>query len=282
MLFNVASLLCDERQFVDGQLATESQLIAFLQTELIGKACRNRKDPYTVNTLKLHVAAITDLCRQQVDFGINSHPKPRTTNVRAILYTYSTNCHERNRQQYADRSAGSIFDGYNSERVLKIARATLSRPDDPVQGLLDFLLGNYMLLRGNNRREIELADLYLLSVENEGPTTCKVLVILLCNGKTNLHGRVDPAGAMRNQEVLVWPIFILALHFILQVSLTGSHSQRSSQMIPGLTPSFSFSTVSDIIGNTSQTQSKNLKKTYAGRKAGAEIRGVGESYFPYI
>ncbi|ODQ76035.1 hypothetical protein LIPSTDRAFT_224306 [Lipomyces starkeyi NRRL Y-11557] len=46
-----------------------------------------------------------------------------------------------------------------------------------------------MLLRGNNRREIEPADLYLLPLENEGPTKCKVLVILLCNGKTNQHGQ---------------------------------------------------------------------------------------------
>ncbi|KAK9357414.1 hypothetical protein V1504DRAFT_436765 [Lipomyces starkeyi] len=191
--------LCDERQFVDGQLAKESKLIAFLQTELVDKACRNRKDPYTVNTLKLHVAAITDLCWQQVDFGINPPAKPRTANIQAILNTYSTNTHERNRQ-YAERGASSIFDGYNSEGMLKKTRATLSRPDgygDRVQGLLDFLLGNYMLLRGNNRREIELADSYLLPLENEGPTTCKVLVILLRNGKTNLHRRVDPAGAMR-------------------------------------------------------------------------------------
>ncbi|KAK9326508.1 hypothetical protein V1520DRAFT_149876 [Lipomyces starkeyi] len=99
----------------------------------------NRREPYTVNTLKLHVAAITDLWRQQVDFGINPHPKPRTANVQAILNTYSTNAHERNRQQYADRGAGSIFDGYNSDGMLNIA-ATLSRPDgygDRVQGLLD-------------------------------------------------------------------------------------------------------------------------------------------------
>ncbi|KAK9357810.1 hypothetical protein V1504DRAFT_436385 [Lipomyces starkeyi] len=73
---------CDARQFVDGQLATESKLIAFLQTELIDKGCRNRKEPYTVNTLKLHVAAITDLWRQQVDFGINPHPKPRPDHQR--------------------------------------------------------------------------------------------------------------------------------------------------------------------------------------------------------
>ncbi|KAK9333027.1 hypothetical protein V1520DRAFT_352429 [Lipomyces starkeyi] len=157
---------CDERQFVDGQLATQPKLIAFLQTELID--CRSMWTPS-------QTCGGSRLIRTQ----------PPTY--------YSTNAPERNRQQCADRGAGSIFDGYNSE------------------GLLDFLLNNYMLLRGNNRREIELANLYLLPLENEGPTKCKVLVILLC--KTNQHGRVDHAGAMRNQEVLEWPILMLALHF---------------------------------------------------------------------
>ncbi|KAK9430914.1 hypothetical protein V1505DRAFT_91218 [Lipomyces doorenjongii] len=110
---------CDEREFVDGQLATESKLIAFLHTELIERGCWNRKEHYTVNTLKLHMAAITDLWKQQVDFGINPHQRPRTTNVQAILSTYSMNAHERKRQKYADRGAGSLFDGYNSEGMLK-------------------------------------------------------------------------------------------------------------------------------------------------------------------
>ncbi|KAK9327643.1 hypothetical protein V1520DRAFT_328980 [Lipomyces starkeyi] len=70
---------CDERRFVDGQLATEQKLIAFLQNELIGKGCCNREWPYIFNRLKLHVAAIADFWKQQVDFGVKEHPKPRTT-----------------------------------------------------------------------------------------------------------------------------------------------------------------------------------------------------------
>ncbi|KAK9365391.1 hypothetical protein V1509DRAFT_667178 [Lipomyces kononenkoae] len=76
---------CDERQFVDGQLATESKLIAFLQTELIEKVSRNRQLPYSMSTLKLHVAAVTDLWKQQVDFGLNPHPTPSPKDVRFRL-----------------------------------------------------------------------------------------------------------------------------------------------------------------------------------------------------
>ncbi|KAK9233961.1 hypothetical protein V1525DRAFT_391927, partial [Lipomyces kononenkoae] len=157
-----------------------------------------------------NVVQITDLWKQQIDLGINPHPKPRSANVQAML------------NGTAPPARYSIFDGYNTEGMLKISRATLSHQGsygDRIQGLLDFLLGNYMLLRGNNRRNIEMADLYLLPHETEGPTQCNVLVILLSNRKTNQHGRVDHAGAMRNQDVLVCPFFMLLLHFFYRFHL---------------------------------------------------------------
>ncbi|KAK9234999.1 hypothetical protein V1525DRAFT_458921 [Lipomyces kononenkoae] len=129
-----------------GMVATEQKFIAFMQTELVVKGCRNGDRPY-LNTLKLHVAAVTDLWKQQVDLGINPHPKPRSANVQAILKGYSKQTYDRNRESHQDRAAGSIFDGYNTEGMLKISRATLSRQGsygDRIQGLLDFLLGNYI------------------------------------------------------------------------------------------------------------------------------------------
>ncbi|KAK9258920.1 hypothetical protein V1519DRAFT_463264, partial [Lipomyces tetrasporus] len=232
---------CDERQFVDGQLATESKLIAFLQTELIDKGCRNRNEPYTVNTLKLHVAAITDLWKQQVDFGINPHPRPRTDNVQAILNTYSINAHERKRQIYADRGAGSN----NSEGMLKIAGAALSWQDkygDRIQGLLDFLLGNYMLLRGDNTREIELADLF--------------------------HIDQEPFPVLRsNEEWFDTKLFVQYAPRKRATDRTTAIDYKNTQM-KWTNRMFSEANI------------LSTKKTHAGRKAGAQmakIRGVGES-----
>ncbi|KAK9239696.1 hypothetical protein V1525DRAFT_430591 [Lipomyces kononenkoae] len=114
-----------------------AKLIAFMQTELIDKGCRNGDRPYMLNTLKLHVAAVTDLWKQQVDLGITPHPKPRSANVQAMLNGYSEQTYDRNRESYQDRAAGSIFNGYNTEDMLKISRATLSRQDsygDRIQG----------------------------------------------------------------------------------------------------------------------------------------------------
>ncbi|ODQ68899.1 hypothetical protein LIPSTDRAFT_76665 [Lipomyces starkeyi NRRL Y-11557] len=93
---------CDSRQFVDVQLATEQKPIVFLQTELVNKGCRNRDTPCMGNTLKLHVAAVTDLWKQQVDIPINPHSKPRSANVQVILNAYTMNIYERNQESKAD------------------------------------------------------------------------------------------------------------------------------------------------------------------------------------
>ncbi|KAK9313639.1 hypothetical protein V1524DRAFT_478209 [Lipomyces starkeyi] len=68
-----------------------------------------------------------------------------------------------------------------------------------------------------------------------------------------------------------------SLHCII---LTGSNSQCSGQMIPGLTSSSSFSTMKWTNRMFSEANILSTKKTHAGRKAGAqmaEIQGVDES-----
>ncbi|KAK9334405.1 hypothetical protein V1521DRAFT_458005 [Lipomyces starkeyi] len=138
-----------------------------------------------------------------------------------------------------------------------------------------------MLLRGNNRREIELADLYLLPLENEGPTKCKVLVILLCNGKTNQHGRVDHAGAMRNQEVLVEPFPVLRSNdtwFDTKLFVQYAARKRATDRTTAI--DYKNTQMKWTNRMFSEANILSTKKTHAGRKAGAqmaEIRGVGES-----
>ncbi|KAK9370765.1 hypothetical protein V1509DRAFT_616771 [Lipomyces kononenkoae] len=64
-------------------------------------------------------------------------------------------------------------------------------------------------MRGDNRREIELADLYLLPLENEGPTKCNVLVGLLClvwtglgpvHARSTVHVDGEPFPVLRSNE----------------------------------------------------------------------------------
>jgi hypothetical protein len=68
----------------------------------------------------------------------------------------------------------------------------------------DLLLGHYYLLRGENRRKIELADLSLLDYPAaEGPITCSYLVSLLQDSKMNKTARKEFMGALRYKDPLL-------------------------------------------------------------------------------
>ncbi|KAK9311661.1 hypothetical protein V1524DRAFT_457203 [Lipomyces starkeyi] len=180
--------------------------------------------------------------------------------------------------------------------MLRIARATLSRPDRygdrPGPGFPSWQLHALAW-------EQQVRDRAGGSVSDEGPTKCKVLVILLCNGKTNQHGRVGHAGAMRNQEVLVCPIFLLALHFLYRYHMDREPLPmfRSNDTWFDTKLFVQYAARKHATDRTTAIDYKNTqmkwtnrmfseanilstKKTQAGRKAGAqmaEIPGVGES-----
>ena len=42
-----------------------------------------------------------------------------------------------------------------------------------------------MLLHGEDRRHMQMADLFALPLRNEGPTPCEAMVLTVSNGKTN-------------------------------------------------------------------------------------------------
>ena len=68
---------------------------------------------------------------------------------------------------------------------------------------MDLLFGHYYLLRGENRRKMELADLSLLDYpSSEGPTLCGCLVSLLQDGKMNKTAKKEFMGALRYKDPL--------------------------------------------------------------------------------
>ncbi len=69
---------------------------------------------------------------------------------------------------------------------------------------LDFLIGYYFLLCGDNRCKLELADLNVIDFFNEGLQPCKTWVYIFDNGKTNLTGKKQYMGVMRHKDVEVY------------------------------------------------------------------------------
>jgi hypothetical protein len=111
-------------------------------------------------------------------------------------------------------ATGTFLDGYSLDRQFaNIMNEGFDR--NSPQALRDrtmSALSHFGLLRGENTRGIQLPDLQFLSLdEQEGPSLCDVMVILLLNGKTNQEGRTQYMGAMRNKDWRCCPMGALAM-----------------------------------------------------------------------
>jgi hypothetical protein len=162
------------------------------RTEKIGRA--------TVNS---YVAAMVDLWRQQQRLKINNHPSPRDGAVSAFIKITGYEENDRRRKNFADRGADTMLDGYTTtEQIQNIARffwMTSHNHGTSLRNLLAFLLSHYALMRGESARRMELADLHSNELENEGYTSCRALVMVMRQGKTNQVGRIEVGATMRNK-----------------------------------------------------------------------------------
>jgi len=66
--------------------------------------------------------------------------------------------------------------------------------------LTDLLLSHYILAQGNDRRAAEISDLFTFEFPGEGPTQYIPLIFTTRSRKTNQHGRLKTAGALRSRD----------------------------------------------------------------------------------
>jgi hypothetical protein len=83
----------------------------------------------------------------------------------------------------------------------------------------DHLLGHATVTRGDNRREVQLTDLVLIDLQNEGPKpdeSAPCLIMTMRQGKHNQHGKVKYMGCIRNVDLILCPLSALAFYFFYQ------------------------------------------------------------------
>jgi hypothetical protein len=162
---------------------------------------------FTRSTVDAYVAAILELWRVQVAHGNSNVENPRGIAVRGFLEQRGRQRGKLDREAYKDRGGEGIQAGYSTDEWLRIQDILLSGAAYAPQSLrtrVDLLLGHYYLLRGENRRKMELADLSLLDYPSaEGPTACGCLVSLLQDGKMNKTARKEFMGALRHKDPLL-------------------------------------------------------------------------------
>ena len=161
----------------------------------------------TRGTIDAYLAAVMELWRVQVAHGNSNRENPRGSAVRGFLEQRARQRSQLDRASFTDRGIDSIQAGYSPEEWLRIQDLLLTGAAHIPQNLrtrVDLLFGHYYLLRGENRRKIELADLSLLDYpQSEGPTQCGCLVTLLQDGKLNKTARKEFMGSIRHKNPLL-------------------------------------------------------------------------------
>ncbi|KAF6527764.1 hypothetical protein HZS61_008066 [Fusarium oxysporum f. sp. conglutinans] len=137
----------------------------------------------TRGTIDAYIAAVIELWRLQVAHGNANTENSRGAAVRGFLKQRGRQRGKHDCASFKDRGTDGIQAGYSPDEWLRVQDLLLSGAAYMPQNLctrVDLLFGHYYLLRGENRRKMELADLSLLDYpSSEGPTPCGCLVTLL-------------------------------------------------------------------------------------------------------
>ena len=201
-LAQVAELLADDREdyVAPAGLALPGDAPAAAAPEAVGTLL-------TRGTVDAYIAAVIELWRVQVAHGSHNTENPRGAAVRGFLEQRGRQRGRLDRDSFQDRGKEGIQAGYSPEEWLRVQDLLLGGAALLPQNLrtrADLLFGHYYLLRGENRRKMELADLSLLDYPaTEGPTPCSCLVSLLRDGKLNKTARKEFMGALRHRDPLL-------------------------------------------------------------------------------
>jgi hypothetical protein len=158
------------------------------------------------------------------------------------------------------------------------------------------LFGHYLVLRGENRRIAELADLAVLQYPlTEGPTACFAIVLQITAGKTNKSGSAEYIGAMRHKNPLLCSIGALAQYFYWRWHISSEEppifknrqSWYGTKLLVGnnkrarLSYAAQYSSTVDAFAQAGIT---SIAKTHVMHSCGAcaaELHGVSERQVSY-
>jgi hypothetical protein len=251
--------------------------------------------PLLWRSIEGYISAVMDLYRQQVSQKEHTNPNPRGPALEGRIDAIRRGERQKRKDHYVDRQLGSLVDGYNTEemrRVCEVLRQQVRQPEQHLRTLLDFLLGHFLLARGELRRMMQLPDFFAVPFEDEGPTKCLGVIAVFSQAKQNQHGKIDYMGMVRNKDVLVCPVGALAAYFFWRwhfsderfPTFNRNQDWYDIQLLIGrrddLSKEFSYGTQLEWIRRTFQLANVSTSmQTHAMRGCGArmaELKGVSE------
>ena len=177
------------------------------------------------NSARLYSSAIISLYQAQRDAGRPGCEYPRGSALTGIFKNMKRKAHAKAHEEFEDRAAGTIIDGYTDEQFISLVKAMwrceLTRDAGVnLRTNADFLLRHCGLLRGSETRQADLADLIAFQFTNEGPTECWAMVLMLSKTKTNTENKIQYGATMRNKEILRCPVSAIAFWLMYRWHLT--------------------------------------------------------------
>jgi hypothetical protein len=266
-------------------LVTEGKLVTFLSNYIIPQGHKTKKNPDGTpvslgrESILSYVKAVCDLYSEQVslpDERKNKHPHPRGAALRKLLDTLSRQEFRRKKNSYEDRGKHTLADGYTVHELISVSRYFMNANTcDGIRNKFDFLFGHSLLSRGENKRLIQLPDLFLLELMNEGPTPCFALVATMSQGKTNQHGRIEYGAVIRHYNVETCPISALALYFFARFEM-------EEEEFPDFTRRSDWYDIRVLKGGKSRTESISYNTQYKSYKKAFAAVGIHSSKVTHI
>ncbi len=190
-----------------------------------------------------YVSAIISLYNYQQSFDHATSSHSREAKVKALLKDRTKKKHARRKAQYLDRDVNTLLNEYKQRQMIDVVRSCwtheLSQKRATAQTVkfahrttLDFLMSHMMLMRGENRRHLQLTDLFSLNLKNENLTPCTTHVCILNNEKTNQTERIEYETVVRHKNSLLCIILQLAFYLFYRWNIVReqiSHFQRRQQ-----------------------------------------------------
>jgi hypothetical protein len=301
---------CQARGYADKDTVTEQKLLFFLSNEVVNRPLRRRSrkagpdvpledTQLSWRSVRSYLTAITDLWQQQRALGMNNHPSPRESLARSYIRSLQRTEAERNRATFADKGQDTLLDGYSEPELLLITQKLWSQTSERparteylLRTITDLLLSHYMLARGDHRRAAEISDLFTFEFPGEGPTRCMPLIFTTRAGKTNQHGRLETAGALRSRDPAICLLGAVGFYLLFRWDLSpepfpdfgsSQHWYNIRLLKAGTDPTSGLSYCTQWLWICRAFELAGIiseKKTHAGRSSGAktaELKGVSES-----
>ncbi|KAG2219641.1 hypothetical protein INT45_012342 [Circinella minor] len=243
-----------------------------------------------------YIKAVIDLYHDQVAAGVNSHPHPRGQKVNTWRKGKAKHNRDTLRENFTDRGVRTLQDGYDYNKMVAVSLYFFTNRDhEPVaemRNCASFLMHHMMMLRGENSRFAEFADLFGINFpeDEENSTPCPVLAFHSDFGKTLANGNRMYFVTIRHKDVRVCAFGAIAFYLFYRFHMSNEKFPKFTKnedwyglkLLKGkdAKKQMVYTTMNaPIVCAFRQCNITSLHTTHAGRGSGArdaELRGATE------